>query len=545
MEALSLTCVPNAPSFESPKKRTSSPGAPTPHRKKPKMDPGHSNRDKRKRKKKKRPITRDSGTMLGLVQNVRSSSPALGPPFPSASSSTENRSSSFVPPQSDGPSGSSSAPLPPVRSPSVAGALSQEAAHALLQQERVIPTLPSTSKSLHDHKVLLASLISSLVCQICLDLLHKPFALSPCGHVSCYCCLVNWFNADHEPDGLEGRRVFRKKTCPQCRAIVCGRPIEVWNVKDMVATVVKSKLAQDFTQPVELNPEVTPADSATPPQDPWGDLFPPVLLRPGTPLEDLPPDALGMYDTEDQVHRCLDCMHEIREGSCTQCGRHYSGHDVGASDDDASGEGRHGIWSILPVMEHMMGWPHSVSADESDDGSYEASFIDDEDLECHDSEAVESSSDDNIIEATALAMRQDRDGVQSTSSEGCNDGDEKLGDIGDTGESQAVRQRPAVRTRRQVLSDTDVDHSGSYNVESDDDGSLARPPMRLFGRLCDHHLDSRGIDSRFSESDDSDNVGSDAFGSHWSGEEPRTFFAGVVAEEDSDADADEDEDEGW
>lgn len=237
--------------------------------------------------------------------------------------------------------------------------------------------------------------------------------------------------------------------------MVCGRPVEAWNVKDMVATVVKSKLAQDFTQPVELDPEVTPADSTTPSQDPWADLFPSVLLRPGTPPEDLPPDAFGMYDTEDQVHRCLDCMHEIWEGSCTQCGRHYSGHDVGASDDNASGEGRHGIWSILPVMEHMMGWPRSVSADESDDGSYEASFIDDEDLR-HDSEVVESSSDDNIIEAAALATRQDRDEVQSTSSEGCNDGDEKLGDIGDTGESQTVHQRPAVRTRRQVLSDNDV-----------------------------------------------------------------------------------------
>lgn len=146
MEALSLTCVPNTSSSESPKKRTSSPGAPTSHRKKPKMDPGHSDRDKRKRKKKKRPITHDSGTMLGLIQNVRSSSPAPGPPFPSASSPTKNRSSSFVPSQSDGLSGSSLASPSPVRSPSVAVASSQEAAHALLQQERVIPTSPSTSK---------------------------------------------------------------------------------------------------------------------------------------------------------------------------------------------------------------------------------------------------------------------------------------------------------------------------------------------------------------------------------------------------------------
>jgi hypothetical protein len=305
--------------------------------------------------------------------------------------------------------------------------------------------------------------VSSLVCQICLDLLHKPFALSPCGHVSCYGCLVNWFNVDQQPDEREGGRIYRKKTCPQCRAVVRGRPIEAWNVKDMVAAVVKSGLSQDFPPLVELtSPEVASTNSEAPSRDPWSNIFPPVVSRPGTPLVEGSLSAFGMYDIEDQVHRCLDCMHEIWGGSCSQCGRHYSGHDVDAPDDEASGEEHPGIWSILPAMEHIMGFPRAENVDESDEGSYESSFIDDEDSERHDSEAVGISSDDDddsIIEVTALATTGGRDGVgkaQIAFSEDGQDGDDNSNDIGGTDEPQNVRRHPTLGRRRQVFSDSDV-----------------------------------------------------------------------------------------
>jgi len=299
-------------------------------------------------------------------------------------------------------------------------------------------------------------MVSSLTCQICLDLLHKPFALSPCGHVSCYGCLVNWFNVGQQPDPPEAGRVFSEKTCPQCRTVVRGRPIEAWNVKDMVATVVKTGLTQDFPQPVEVHLDDAVANTGAPSRDPWANIFPPMLLQPGTlPLEGSP-GSFGIYDTEDQVHRCLDCMHEIWGGSCSQCGRHYIGHRVDASDDDESGEEHHGI---LPVTENAMGWPLSHGMDESDDGSYETSFIDDDDSERHNNQAVGISDDgdDPVIEV--MTPEQHRDGagaLRIDSPESGEDGDENVSDTSDTDESQTMRRRLALRTRRQVRSDSDV-----------------------------------------------------------------------------------------
>jgi DNA-directed RNA polymerase subunit RPC12/RpoP len=285
-----------------------------------------------------------------------------------------------------------------------------------LRKESAMQVVHSENKSLHDHKALFASLLSSLVCQICLDLLHKPFALTPCGHISCYGCLINWFNADRQLDELEGDNVFRKKTCPQCRAVVRGRPVEAWNVKDMVAAVVKSGLALDFPPPVEVDSNEAAsgelAQPGLPLRDPWTDVFPPLPLRRGLSPPGGSPDAFGMFDAEDQVYRCLDCMHEIWGRSCSRCGRQYDGHNVDPSDDEAPPEDHHGIWSILPVMEHIMGWPRAASVNGSEGGSYEASFIDDEGSQGGTSEAIEVMSDNShsVTETTQLASGQDGDG---------------------------------------------------------------------------------------------------------------------------------------
>ena len=284
-------------------------------------------------------------------------------------------------------------------------------------------------QSLHDHKALFASLLPSLVCQICLDLLHKPFALTPCGHVSCYGCLINWFNADRQPDELEGDNVFRKKTCPQCRAVVRGRPVEAWNVKDMVAAVVKSGLALDFPPPVEVDSNEAAfgelAHPELPLRDPWTDVFPPLPLRRGLSPTGGSPDAFGMFDAEDQVYRCLDCMHEIWGRLCSHCGRQYDGHNVDPSDDEAPPEDRHGIWSILPVMEHIMGWPRAASVDGSEDGSYDASFIDDQGSDGGTSEVIEVMSE-NSAEMSQLASGQEGDGTGEVHIPSFNQG-EKVG----------------------------------------------------------------------------------------------------------------------
>ncbi|TEB32665.1 hypothetical protein FA13DRAFT_219564 [Coprinellus micaceus] len=53
--------------------------------------------------------------------------------------------------------------------------------------------LSSHQSALSTHQTLANSLAQSLTCQICLDLMYKPYALTPCGHVACYGCLVRWF----------------------------------------------------------------------------------------------------------------------------------------------------------------------------------------------------------------------------------------------------------------------------------------------------------------------------------------------------------------
>jgi hypothetical protein len=97
MEPYSIIHGFSGSSPELSQKRTSSPGAPAPHAKRAKMEPGqgYSKKDKRRRRKKQ-PITGHSGTTSGLMQDVRSSSLSPEPPLPSASCSAMGRSPPMI-----------------------------------------------------------------------------------------------------------------------------------------------------------------------------------------------------------------------------------------------------------------------------------------------------------------------------------------------------------------------------------------------------------------------------------------------------------------
>ncbi|PIL29184.1 hypothetical protein GSI_09233 [Ganoderma sinense ZZ0214-1] len=188
------------------------------------------------------------------------------------------------------------------------------------------------------HETLVSSLQQSLSCQICLDLMHRPYALAPCGHSACYQCLVNWFKApppDVPPDEVISV-LHRKKTCPHCRAVVRDRPIEIWSLKEMVATLVKSGLATGFYNAAPEQPE----GGAN--ADPWAGIFRPAggqRVFGGAPfpaaMHEI--ELMGLRDEEDAVYRCLDCNHEIWDGMCSHCGRDYPGHDGHEFDlDDGS-----------------------------------------------------------------------------------------------------------------------------------------------------------------------------------------------------------------
>lgn len=144
----------------------------------------------------------------------------------------------------------------------------------------------------------------NLTCQICLDVLRRPYALSPCGHVACHGCLLQWFQAP-----LEEEDAPKPKTCPHCRTNITRRPIEIYAIKDTVSGLLNSGLLKDLPDANEA-----PLDG-----DPWKGIF-------GTREENALHDRIestGLLDEADGIYRCLDCHTEILDRECQDCGRYY------------------------------------------------------------------------------------------------------------------------------------------------------------------------------------------------------------------------------
>ncbi|TCD69937.1 hypothetical protein EIP91_005761 [Steccherinum ochraceum] len=291
-------------------------------------------------------------------------------------------------------------------------------------------TISGLQSQLSSQQNLLTSLLPSLTCRVCLYLMNRPFALAPCGHVVCHGCLVSWFSAPPQngpnvlvdppppppgpvvangqapapaaaaapanpPPPRPPSAIFRKKTCPHCRAVVRDRPVEVWEMKEMVASVTKSGLVQDQ----DVIGPATPDPPTS--EDPWKNIFPSVARHNGDAGPDMPPavahELMGIQDAEDGgVYRCVECMHEIWDGVCSNCHREYEGHlapwlDDSGSDDDLDDYMYGG--NLVHSMLHRMGLgmlgggrnrneDDVNEVDEDDDDSegfdYQDSFIDDD-----------------------------------------------------------------------------------------------------------------------------------------------------------------------
>ncbi|KAF8653395.1 hypothetical protein AX16_003967 [Volvariella volvacea WC 439] len=259
--------------------------------------------------------------------------------------------------------------------------------------------LDSQAALLEKHQSTFQSFQQSLTCQICLDFLHKPYALAPCGHIACYNCLVTWFtspppNGQQTMPGDYRTHVHRKKTCPVCRAIIIERPVEVWTIKSMVTTLVRSGLASNpateddlaLALPATATTSTSGANgngasgsnSATitepqPPNnsrgsrnsnsnDPWHGIFHGAQNANRGGIENM-----GIFDEEDSMWRCVDCTHEIWDGVCSNCERMYRGHnpDMGFGgvdlDDDEDDEEDEELMPPLPhnfnlirALHHML-----------------------------------------------------------------------------------------------------------------------------------------------------------------------------------------------
>ncbi|KAF8910648.1 hypothetical protein CPB84DRAFT_1764263 [Gymnopilus junonius] len=298
-------------------------------------------------------------------------------------------------------------PLDPESSTMVATQIDSAAQLAEIAQLK--EQLATQTKLLERHQTHFSNHQQSLTCQICLDLMHKPYALAPCGHTTCYPCLVRWFTAPQDPempgmnanpapenpenidtllDSAQARRgtfTRRRKKCPVCRAVVIDRPIEMWGIKGMVVTLVRSGLAD---LPVAVEPS-TPAEEGGN-TDPWrnifrksgpghrfGGVFDALFGPPVNPPEQGEGDRerMGWYDAEDGgIYRCIACYHEIWDGICTACRRRYPGHGGHSDDEDEDedepdwGDVRGHFWSRPDIFGESDDLEDDEDDDDDDDG---------------------------------------------------------------------------------------------------------------------------------------------------------------------------------
>ncbi|KAH9940895.1 uncharacterized protein BXZ73DRAFT_42555 [Epithele typhae] len=116
---------------------------------------------------------------------------------------------------------------------------------------------------------LVAAIESNLTCQICMELLLKPHALSPCGHILCMGCLLEWFKSappgDDEmlDEAYPHALLYRKKTCPCCRTVVRSKPVPLYLVKSLASALDKWKA------PIGTTRRSPPPDD----ENPWAGIF--------------------------------------------------------------------------------------------------------------------------------------------------------------------------------------------------------------------------------------------------------------------------------
>ncbi|KAF8836835.1 hypothetical protein BDN67DRAFT_973689 [Paxillus ammoniavirescens] len=207
----------------------------------------------------------------------------------------------------------------------------------------------------------IATVESNTQCQVCMELLLKPYALSPCGHVLCLTCLQEWFRQapavedemydNDDPDYL----LRRRKTCPCCRSNVRHRPIPIFMIKAIVAAVAKGKGGSHAGGSSSSEP-------ASSDLDPWEGLF---------PCDDEEIDDYGASDDEDEDYDEDDGEDDSEDDDEDDEDSAYDG--VFSYGTDSDEESYHGVY-VHPQWEP----PNSVI----DEDDYLLDHLDESDLNC-------------------------------------------------------------------------------------------------------------------------------------------------------------------
>ncbi|WPH03634.1 Hypothetical protein R9X50_00651700 [Acrodontium crateriforme] len=201
----------------------------------------------------------------------------------------------------------------------------------------VTPTADSThshgapclfEQSLANVQTDLEAMRGLITCQICHRFMYEPYSLQ-CGHTYCYSCVSSWFKGK------------TKKNCPECRSVIDQTPTPSYIIKEMVLIFSGRNLllpdgetSEEHINFANEEAEIVARDKADP--DPrTGGLFK-GIFRPGHTLQ-------AIRDISDNVYRCPNCLHEVEDGWCNQCGEPVEdergeGFSEYDTDDDLDGD---------------------------------------------------------------------------------------------------------------------------------------------------------------------------------------------------------------
>lgn len=172
----------------------------------------------------------------------------------------------------------------------------REASTAKLNKQEQDAQIQTLKTKVRKNDELVSTIEAAMQCQICMDLMIKPFALSPCGHVLCLDCLQSWFRSAPAPDenGLDPEDpdyvLRRDKTCPCCRAVVTRKPVPIFIVKNVAQALARAK---DATPPLASAAE----DSTN--EDPWRGIFLSDTESDGYLRDDMDEESLYEYGYDD------------------------------------------------------------------------------------------------------------------------------------------------------------------------------------------------------------------------------------------------------
>lgn len=172
---------------------------------------------------------------------------------------------------------------------------------------------------------------SSITCKVCFRLLYEPFTIA-CGHTYCYSCLNEWFDRNED----------RRKTCPDCRAIVKQAPAPAYTIKGITQIYLQHPEHLPEGETKAQHEELAAQEQAIVDVDKSnteaGGLFRGVFDRPNRPAPIL----------DDGIERCPFCTWELEPGDGPLCPRCGQEHDAGSDDDseaftgtESEGEGHH------------------------------------------------------------------------------------------------------------------------------------------------------------------------------------------------------------